>query len=175
MTMRRLRACAFVNASLSGLGAVQAERDALARHPDVLFVVAAGNSAQDNDDPALAEYPCAYDLANVLCVGASDTADRPAAFSNYGAVSVDLFAPGTDILSTFLDGRYARNDGTSMATPLVAGAAALVMAAAPGLSPAQVKAVLMQAGDDKPALDGLSVTGRRLNADAAVDLAVAGW
>ena len=57
-----------------------------------------------------------------------------------------------------------------MATPLVAGAAALVMAAAPGLSPSQVKAVLMQAGDDKPALDGLSVTGRRLNADAAVDL-----
>jgi thermitase len=169
----------IVNASLGGDDFVQAERSAIAANSNVLFVVAAGNGGADgigdnNDKPALAEYPCAYDLANVLCVGASEPNDAPAEFSNYGATTVDVFAPGYDIASTYLSGGYAYSDGTSMATPHVAGAAALVWSVAPALTPAQVKAVLLQSGDYKGSFAGLSVTGRRLNADAAVELALAG-
>jgi subtilisin family serine protease len=170
----------ILNASLGGVGAITAERDVINANSSVLFVVAAGNSGANNDVPTTAEYPCSYDLANVLCVGASRPDDRAASFSNYGARSVDLFAPGYGILSTVPeDGSvpeegYDYKSGTSMATPHVAGAAALVMEAAPSLSPVEVKAVLLQSGDYKPALGGLSVTGRRLNADAAVDLALNG-
>jgi subtilisin family serine protease len=169
----------IVNASLGGVGAIQTERDAIEQNSDVLFVVAAGNGGDDgigddNDNPAVAEYPCSYNLPNVLCVGASRPDDQRAGFSNYGATAVDLFAPGYGIYSTWLNSGYHWSSGTSMATPHVAGAAALVRAADPDLTPAQVKAVLMQSGDYKAGLGGLSVTGRRLNADAAVRLALAG-
>ena len=164
----------IVNASFGGDTFSTTEYNAIAANANVLFVVAAGNSGNNNDKPSLAEYPCAYDLPNVLCVGASRADDTPADFSNYGAITVDLFAPGEEILSTLPDDAYGWGDGTSMATPHVAGAAALVREAAPALTPAKVKAVLMQSGDYLPALAGLSVTGRRLNANAAVDLALAG-
>jgi hypothetical protein len=163
-----------LNASLGGVGAIEVERQAIEAAADVLFVVAAGNAGANNDNPSTAEFPCSYDLENVLCVGASRPDDQRAGFSNYGARTVDLFAPGYGIYSTVPDNDYDWKDGTSMATPHVAGAAALVLEAAPQLTPAQVKAVLLQSGDYRPALGGLSVTGRRLNADAAVDLALSG-
>lgn len=75
-----------------------AEKDAIEAMSDVLFVFAAGNEGNDNDvNPFL---PAAYDCANILAVGASDHNDEPASFSNYGATSVDVFAPGVQILST---------------------------------------------------------------------------
>jgi subtilisin family serine protease len=163
-----------LNASLGGVGAVEIERQAIEANDDVLFVVAAGNAGANNDNPSTAEFPCSYELENVLCVGASRPDDRRAGFSNYGASTVDLFAPGYGIFSTVPDNDYDWKDGTSMATPHVAGAAALVLEAAPQLTPAEVKAVLLQSGDYQTALGGLSVTGRRLNADAAVDLALSG-
>jgi thermitase len=158
-----------VNASLGG-GDSQTLRNAIASHPNTLYVVAAGNDAVNDDDPASAEYPCAYTLANVLCVGASDRSDKPASFSNYGRTSVDLYAPGVDIVSTYKSSptSYALLSGTSMATPHVAGTAALMWAANPRASVNQVKSALMSTVDVKPALGGLSVTGGRLDAGAAV-------
>jgi subtilisin family serine protease len=158
-----------VNASLGG-GFSQAIEDAIAAHPSTLYVVAAGNDGADDDAPATAEYPCAYPLPNIVCVGASDNADQPASFSNYGATSVDLFAPGVNVLSTYdaSPSSYVLMSGTSMATPHVAGAAALVLAADPGISVAQVKHALLSSVDPRPALAGLSVSGGRLNAAAAV-------
>jgi subtilisin family serine protease len=87
-----------VSASISGSGFGQTVADSIAGAPNTLFVFAAGNEATNNDQSA--RYPCQYPSANIVCVGASDQGDQLAWFSNYGATSVDLVAPGTNILST---------------------------------------------------------------------------
>jgi len=98
------------NLSLGGTTLNTAVRDALAANPGVLFVISAGNDGQDNDPGGVPHYPCAYDpstsgiagaIDNVICVAATDQADNLAAFSDYGASTVDVAAPGTQILSTF--------------------------------------------------------------------------
>jgi subtilisin family serine protease len=86
-----------VNASFGGGSRSLAMQDAIAACPGSLFVVAAGNAGNDND--ANPDYPCAFGQANIVCVAASDRADRLAAFSNFGRTSVDLAAPGDSILS----------------------------------------------------------------------------
>lgn len=131
----------------------------------VTFVVAAGNESDD----AKFHTPAAFDeVITVSALADFDGApgglgsatyafstctenvdDSLACFSNYGR-DVDIMAPGVGILSTVLSGGYARYSGTSMASPHVAGAAALILAADPGLSPAQVKAALLAAGDPAP-------------------------
>ncbi len=95
------------NMSLGGDNANAAVRDALAANPQTLFVIAAGNEAGNND--VTPHYPCSYDplgegksaVDNVVCVAATDQSDRLASFSNWGAQSVDLGAPGTETLSTY--------------------------------------------------------------------------
>ena len=139
---------------------------AIRDHPGTLYVVAAGNDGRDTD--AQPSYPCAYDLPNILCVGASDQSDRPASFSNHGAATVDLHAPGVAVLSTFKGSSYAYMSGTSMATPHAAGAAALLLARAPSLDADALKRTLMDSADRVRALAGLSRTGGRLNAAAAL-------
>ncbi len=165
------RGVRIVNASLGGPGYSAALADAIAAHPNTLYVVAAGNDHVNNDDPRVADYPCALPLDNVVCVGATDNRDRPASFSNYGASTVDLFAPGVDIASTSMGpatDAYRWMDGTSMASPHVAGAAALALGAYPSASTAQLRAALLSSVDVLGALAGLAVTGGRLNADAAI-------
>jgi thermitase len=158
----------IVNASLGGEGASDVLDDAIMSHPNTLYVIAAGNNGADNDPETRTIYPCEVPAPNVICVGASTQADVPAGFSNFGATSVDLFAPGDAIYSTFpLDG-YAAMSGTSMATPMVAAEAALVLDAAPELTTSQLKAVLLTGVDQKDAYAGRSVTGGRANAALAL-------
>ena len=163
----------IVNASLGGPAARVVE-DAIAAHPNTLYVVAAGNGGADHlgdDDDVLAtaNYPCSYPEANIICVGATDDTDARATFSNYGATTVDLFAPGVGILSTVPGPDvYDYYDGTSMATPHVAATLALMRARNPSLTAAQLKAKLLASVHPVGALHGLSVTGGRLDAAAAV-------
>src|SRR6202008_388723 len=98
-----------VNASLGSSSPSQAERRAIREHPNTLYVVAAGNGGpdgigDDNDDDTR-EYPCAHDEPNLVCVGATDANDARAGFSNYGMVSVDLLAPGLDVVSDWVRGK----------------------------------------------------------------------
>jgi thermitase len=167
----------IVNASFNGPGSSAAIEHAIASHPGTLFVVAAGND-HGADDDTVPTYPCDVPAANLVCVGASTDADAPADFSNVGAHSVDLFAPGVDVLAPVLaNGSFEHTwwytSGTSIAAANVAGVAALALAAAPALTTAQLKAAVLDSGDALPALSGLSVTGRRANAARAVAFAEA--
>ena len=130
-----------------------------------LFVAAAGNDFTNTDTAP--NYPSGYDVPNVLAVGATDQFDRKAWFSNYGARSVDLAAPGTNVYSTWRGGTYRFEDGTSMAAPHVAGAAALAKAVFPNATGVGLKALLLRTVDPLASLAGTSRTGGRLNADHA--------
>lgn len=132
-----------------------------AQSKGVLFVAASGNEGNDNDKKP--SYPASYKVDNVISVAATDNRDRLASFSNYGATSVDLSAPGVSVLSTVLNKSYASFDGTSMATPHVAGAAALLMSYRVGLSVPQVKAKILNSVDKVPALNQKVLSGGRLN------------
>ncbi len=162
----------IVNASLGGAGLDQTQLSAIQAYPNTLYVVAAGNSNVNND--VTPHGPCALPAANILCVGASDENDRRASFSNYGATSVDVFAPGTSILSTYLNSSYVYMQGTSMASPNTAGVAALVLSVKPGASALEVKSAIMASTDARADLAGKAVTGGRVNADRAVWGSLAG-
>jgi subtilisin family serine protease len=100
----------------------------------------------------------------VISVAATDANDNLASYSNYGAQSVDLAAPGVSILSTYPGNQYAYLSGTSMATPHVSGAAALAFSYQPSASYSQVRSAILSGVDVKPQLSGLVATGGRLNA-----------
>jgi thermitase len=133
---------------------------------DIAFVAAAGNSSVNNDRTP--HYPSSYNVPNVISVAALDRNDQLASFSNYGAKSVAIAAPGVDILSTWLGNAYEEKSGTSMATPVVAGVAALVLAEHPHMSVDELKKKLLASTDPIVALKGKTVTGGRINAAKAV-------
>lgn len=149
--------------SYGGTGFSQTVHDAVAYaySRGSIFVAAAGNDASNNDQ--LPQYPASYDLPNVIAVAATDQNDALADFSNYGATSVDLAAPGVAILSTYLDAGTSTLQGTSMACPHVAGAIALFAALQPHVTPEEAKQMLLDSVDPVPALVGKTVTGGRLN------------
>jgi subtilisin family serine protease len=166
----------------SGRAPSQAEIDAIARASNTLFVFAAGSfggTGFDLDRPRIEWYPCEYDLPNIICVSTSDQSDQPATYrDNWGATAVDIFAPGLNVLaidpagdlglSSEELGGYSYVEGTSIATPQVAGAAALVRSANPGLDAVGTKAALMAGADQKPQFAGLVASGGRLNANHAL-------
>lgn len=152
--------------SWGGGGFNQALYDALKASP-ALHIFAAGNSRSDND--ARPSYPATYDLDNIVSVAASDRNDQRASFSNWGRRTVDLAAPGKDILSTVPGNDYKVYSGTSMATPHVAGVAGLIASQYPGISNDQIKARLMNGVDRLPEWSSLVASGGRLNAASALE------
>ena len=147
----------------AGLSQFLADEIAASGEAGILFVAAAGNDwCSDTDtDP---HYPSSYDLPNIIAVAATDADDELASFSHYGPTSVDLGAPGVTILSTTPGHTYRLMSGTSMATPHVSGAAALLWARNPQLDALDVKAVLLSSVDPLASLEGRMLTGGRLNA-----------
>ena len=133
---------------------------------DILFVAAAGNASVNNDRSP--HYPSSYNLPNVISVAALDRNDQLASFSNYGAKSVAIAAPGVDILSTWLGNSYEEKSGTSMATPVVSGVAALIVAEHPKISVAELRKKLLASTDPIVALKGKTETEGRINAAKAV-------
>lgn len=166
----------IINASWGGGSFSQALKLAIkdAHDAGVLFVAAAGNTATDND--VTPRYPASYDLPNILVVAASDMSDELAGFSCFGKSSVDLAAPGVQILSTIPVGdensgptsTYAKFNGTSMATPVVVGTAALIKAKYPSIGHLQIKQLILQTVDTNIALLDKVATSGRLNAARAL-------
>ena len=132
----------------------------------ILFVAAAGNDGTNNDKSP--HYPSNYKLPNVISVAALDNHDALTSFSNFGAKTVHIAAPGKDILSTWLSGDYREASGTSMATPQVAGVAALILANEPKLSVEKLRARILKSVDKLDGLNGKVESGGRINAAKAV-------
>ena len=138
----------------------------------MLFVVAAGNGDSrtgiglNTDHTPF--YPAAYDLDNIISVANLSFDGNLHDSSNYGAMTVDLAAPGTYILSTTPGNTYSYMTGTSMAAPMVTGAAAIVYSYFDGIGPADVKEILLSTVTPMENLAGKTVTGGRLNVGAAL-------
>ncbi|NLX55607.1 MAG: S8 family serine peptidase [Planctomycetaceae bacterium] len=168
------------NHSYGGAGESNAERAAIEAHiaAGISYVCAAGNDSENND--TVPAFPASYDIPGMITVAASTYAEMPADYSNYGKLSVDLFAPGSQILSTappyitstdlmmFEGAGYQYLSGTSMASPHVTGAAALLRALAPELSVAETRQLLLNSVDQFPQYAPYVVTGGRLNVNNAV-------
>jgi len=127
-----------------------------------LFVTSAASSGSNNDLYPL--YPASFDAPNVVAVTSTDANDQLAPSANYGPTSVDLGAPGVDILSTMPGNTYGLLSGTSMAAPQVCGAAALILAVYPDIDVLSLKNLLLATTDPLPSLAGKTVSGGRLNA-----------
>ncbi|MBX7120145.1 MAG: S8 family serine peptidase [Gemmatimonadaceae bacterium] len=157
--------------SWGGGGFSQALQDAIGRAnaAGILFIAAAGNSAVNCETSSC--YPAEYPNDNVIAVASITSTGALSSFSNYGATTIDIGAPGSAITSTVPGGRrnnitsaYASYSGTSMATPHVSGAAALYKAYHPAATAAQIKAAILGSATPTASLSGRVVTGGRLNA-----------
>ncbi|MES2801000.1 MAG: S8 family serine peptidase [Bdellovibrionota bacterium] len=149
---------------------------------DVVLVTAAGNSNVNLNSTPM--YPAGFDTPSNITVGASNSSDRRASFSNYSSSLVHIFAPGTSIMSTIPGSHCADPDnlfyycltslsGTSMASPLIAGLAALAIREASHLSAYQIRGVIMSAIDGSSYLNGYSQTSGRVNALKVMQIAQA--
>ncbi len=164
------------NNSWGGGGYNQALFEAIsdANTAGMLFVAAAGNAGSNND--FFSFYPANYNVPNVLAVAATDHYDLRAWFSNYGATTVALGAPGVNVLSSVPRGfcslcaatGYRLLSGTSMAAPHVSGAAALLLSHG-GFGVADIKPRLIATVDPVEALNGITLSGGRLNVYRAVN------
>ncbi|RNB89841.1 peptidase S8 [Brevibacillus fluminis] len=147
----------IINMSLGGLGRSRLLEESIhnATQKGVLVVVAAGNETDDAEGYAPASF------ADVVTVASVDKENMPSYFSNYGS-PIDMAAPGENILSTVPGGEYDSYNGTSMATPHVTAAAALVKMTHPSWGPEEIRAALEQTAVDlgKPGID--SATGHGL-------------
>ncbi|MBI4896817.1 MAG: S8 family serine peptidase [Actinobacteria bacterium] len=173
-----------INGSFSGPSPSPGMQAIITANPQALFVFAAGNGARNHNDSSGAshQYPCDIGEPNVICVAATDWNDNLATYSgvlgsDFGYDSVDIAAPGKAVLSTIPstsdpaaggDSDYQYMDGTSMATPYVAGAVSLIWSAHPSLESSQVKSVIVQNTDQLASLSGKVGFGGRLNVNRAL-------
>ncbi|MBC6606156.1 S8 family serine peptidase [Hymenobacter sp. BT188] len=156
------------NNSWGGGGFSQALSDAVdrANTANILFIAAAGNGGSDgvgDNNDAVASFPSNLPQANVIAVAAITSTGGLSSFSNFGATTVDIGAPGSGIWSTTAYNTYSSYNGTSMATPHVSGGAALYAASNPSATAAQIKAAILNSATATPSLSGKTVTGGRLN------------
>ncbi len=153
-----------MNASWGGGGRSFTMESAIDKAGDagILFVAAAGNDSNDND--VSPTYPATLNGDSIISVAATKKDDTLAGYSNYGATTVHLGAPGSRILSTYTGGGVKWLNGTSMAAPHVSGVAALAWAANPDATVAEVRDAILSGVDLLPALEGKTVSGGRLNA-----------
>ena len=180
VNLRVFQASWGVDATVLGPDGRAALHDAIARAnaAGVLFVAASGNGRNlqpgiNLDQPGVDLLPCEDTNPNVVCVGATNSFGQLAFFSNYGVTAVDLAAPGEQILSTVPQGVCGSEDyclfsGTSMATPMVSGAAVEVLAAEPDLSTADLRSRILASVDTLAALNGKVATNGRLDVCKAV-------
>lgn len=165
------------NNSWGGGGFSQALKDAIDRagSAGILFIAAAGNSGTNND--ATASYPSGYASSNIIAVASITSSGALSSFSQYGATTVDIGAPGSAIWSTVpissgkgknasVGSGYASYNGTSMATPHVSGAAALYASTHPGATAAEIKTAIMNSATPTASLNGKVVSNGRLNVSA---------
>jgi subtilisin family serine protease len=154
--------------SWGGGGFSRALEDAIkfANQNGVLFIAAAGNESSNND--SFPTYPSSYEVDNVISVASSTKSDNLSGFSNWGKKTVDLAAPGSSILSTLARDRYGLLSGTSMATPHVSGAAALIWAQFPDLSMKQIKIRVLGSVDRISNFADRVASGGRLNVNNAL-------
>ncbi len=162
------------NNSWGGYGYSQSLYDAMKTNGG-LFVCAAGNDSENNDSSEFKSYPASFDLSNIISVASINNMGELSWFSNYGKTSVDLAAPGEDILSTFpkdwnAEGyaEYEYLSGTSMATPHVTGASALVASQYPSFNATSIKSILLSSVKKLSSLNGITVTGGLLSAKNAL-------
>lgn len=167
----------IINCSFGGAGwgstSVSIVKSAIEAVPDIFFVIAAGNIATstpqaDNDKVAVYPSQLTKDLDNVISVANTTSSDELSSTSHYGATSVDIAAPGTGIYSTIPTSSYGTMSGTSMATPMVASAVAVMRAVNPNISAKEIKETLCSSSDKLSALTGKVISGGRLNAYNAV-------
>lgn len=158
------------NNSWGGGGASTALTNAIAAggNAGILTVAAAGNESANNDTTP--SYPANVNSTAVISVAATDASNRLASFSNYGATTVDVAAPGVGIYSTTPNNSYASYSGTSMATPHVAGLVALMAAANPQATASQIRSAIFSTAVPVSSLAGKVATGGLINAASAVNL-----
>lgn len=161
------------NNSWGGGGFSQALQSAIERAnaADILFVAAAGNGGFDgigDNNDSNPSYPASYTNSNIIAVAAITSSGAISKFSNYGATSVDIGAPGSGVISTTAYNTYSSYSGTSMATPHVTGACALYASVNPGKSAAQIKKAIIDSAVPTASLAEKCVTGGRLDAFAAL-------
>lgn len=158
----------IINYSASDGNYSQAEYDVISEF-DGVFVTSAGNMGMDIDVSPERAYPASYNLDNIIAVGASQTGSLTRwSSSNYGVVSVDVCAPGTDILCLSNNGTFVTASGTSFATPMVAGVAALLLSVNSSLTPIQIKNSIIMNSQKSDDLSPCFVNGR-LDALATVE------
>jgi len=157
-----------MNASWGGSQSSQALEDAInyGFEKGMLFVCAAGNDSANSD--LVASYPAGHESPGILSIASSDPDGKLSSFSNYGATTVDIVAPGGQILSTVLDNKYGRASGTSMASPMAAGVAALIVSANPALTVLELRNAMLNAVDINGDFEGVVSSSGHINAQKAL-------
>jgi subtilisin family serine protease len=162
-------------------------KDTIANYPGV-FVTASENGDtntyigydHDGTDPNKKMYPCDFELANIICVAASGKDGALTEYSDYGAFSVDVAAPGgTDddpIIGLDLKkNKYTEAEGTSLSVAYVTAEAGLLLSKKPSLSASQVIEIIKSSVDKHPSLEGKILTGGKVNFQRALQLAVTSY